>query len=249
MRRVILPLLAAFIFISAIAAAPKRPSTQPDGVPFILDSGRILLDVAFTTPDGRERKALAWFNMGMSAPVLTKALYRELGVDHGAAMRVSISGRQFEARAEKIVDGDGGVGVPTFAHLFSPRRVEAMLPAHMVQDYLVHIDYGQRIFSLREPDGKRPEGVAVPILLNPESGVAAVVAQIDGAPQPLAIDAGGGYSWMRGDFARALLERRPDWLRSHGAVGAANANMVATSPLRKTATCCAFRACDWARWN
>ncbi len=31
---------------------------------------------------------------------------------------------------------------------------------------------------------------------------------------------------MRGDVARDLLARRPDWRRAHGAVGAANSNMV-----------------------
>ncbi|QGM98699.1 hypothetical protein [Methylocystis parvus] len=230
MRKILLALLAALVFIPAVspavAAASKRNMAPLEGIPFIFDSGRILLDAVFMTPEGRERRALAWFNMGMSAPALTKALYRELGLDRGAPLRVSVDGRQLEARAEDVVDGDGGIGVPTFAHLFAPRRVEAMLPAHMMQDYIAQIDYGRRRFALLPPGGKRPEGDAVPILLNPESGVVAVEAQIDGATLPLVIDAGGGYSWMRGDVTRALLARHPDWLRAHGAVGAANANMI-----------------------
>jgi hypothetical protein len=225
MRRAIASLFAAFLFIPVLAAARKLPP-PPKSVPFILDSNRILLDVVFTTPDGRERKAFAWFNMGMASPILTHDLYRELGIDRGGILQVRIGERQLEARADQVVDGDGGVGVPTFAHLFAPRRVEAMLPAQMIKDYVLRIDYGRRLFSLDTPGAKRPAGIAVPILINAQSGVAAVEAQIDDETRALAIDAGSGYSWMRGDVTRDLLTRHPDWRRAHGAVGAANANMV-----------------------
>lgn len=225
MRRAIASLFAAFLFIPALTAA-RKPPAPPEGVPFILDSNRILLDVVFTTHEGRERKALAWFNMGMASPILTHNLYRDLGLDRGETLQVRIGERRLEARADQVVDGDGGVGVPTFNHLFAPRRVEAMLPAQMITDYVLRIDYGRRLFSLDTPSAKRPAGLAVPILVNAQSGVAAVEAQIDDETRALAIDAGGGYSWMRGDVARDLLARHPNWQRTHGAVGAANANMV-----------------------
>ncbi|BDV34539.1 peptide-binding protein [Methylocystis iwaonis] len=227
MRIIVTSLVAALsIALSAAAAPAKKPPAPREGVAFILDAGRILLDVAFTTPDGQERKALAWFNMGMAAPVLTSDLYRELGLDRGAPLRLRIGERAFDARADQVKDGDGGVGVPTFDHLFAPRRVEAMLPARMFTDYVLRIDYGRRLFALDAPGAKGPEGPPVPIQLNAETGLAAVEAQIDGETRALVIDAGGGYSWMRGDIARNLLARHPDWLRAHGAVGAANANMV-----------------------
>lgn len=225
MRRALSSLFALVLLIPAPAAARKPPAPS-EGVAFILDSNRILLDVVFVTPEGRERKALAWFNMGMSAPILTHDLYRELGVDRGAAFRMKLGESQLEALAEKVVDGDGGVGVPTFDHLFAPRRVEAMLPPSMFTDYVLHIDYGRRRFAFDAPGAKRLEGVPVPIRLNSDTGIAAVDAQIDGESHAVAIDAGGGYSWMRGDIARALLARHPDWRRAHGAIGAANANMV-----------------------
>ncbi|RNJ50156.1 peptide-binding protein [Methylocystis hirsuta] len=227
MRMIFATLFACFSLEVSVSAAPdKKLSAPKESVQFILDSNRILLDVVFTTPDGHERSALAWFNMGMSTPVLTKLLYRELGVDRGAPLRLAIGERRLEARAEKVIDGDGGVGVPTFAHLFAPRRVEAMLPAQMLTDYVVRIDYGRRRLALNAPGGKRPEGLPVPILLNRDTGIVAVEAEVDSDSRALAIDAGSGYSWMRGDVARDLLTRRPDWRRVHGAVGAANANMV-----------------------
>ncbi len=225
MRRAVASLFALVLLIPALAAARKEPA-PPEGVALILDSNRILLEVVFVTPEGRERKALAWFNMGMASTILSHDLYRELDLGRGGVLHVRIGERQLQARADQIVDGDGGVGVPTFDHLFAPSHVEAMLPAKMFTAYVLRIDYARRRFALDAPGAKRPEGVPVPMLLNSDTGIAAVEAEIDGESLALTIDAGSGYSWMRGDIARALLARHPDWRRAHGAIGAANANMI-----------------------
>jgi hypothetical protein len=206
--------------------AEKGTNVAASAVPFVLDSQRILLEVSFETPEGGARKALAWFNMGMARPVLDKSLYRELAVDHREAIRVVVGDKTIEASASEFVDGDGGVGVPTFSHLFAPREVEAMLPASLLQRYVVTLDYGRRTFALAEPGAQKLDGVAVPCLVNPKTGLVAVEAEIGGVSYPVAIDAGSGYSWMRGDVARRWLAEHPDWRRAEGAVGQANANMV-----------------------
>jgi hypothetical protein len=212
--------------------APARRETRKAhdvvavGVPFTLDSQRILLEVALETLDGGARNALVWFNMGMAAPVLSKDLYRKLAIDRRRTLRIAIGDRTIEADSSEIVDGDGGLGVPDFPHLFAPRPVEAMLPASLLQHFVVTLDYGRRTFALAEPDAQKPDGVAVPCLINPKTGVVALEAEIGGASYPLAIDAGSGYSWMRGDVARRWLSERPDWRRAEGAFGQANANMV-----------------------
>lgn len=206
MRKLVLSLLATLVPILGVSAAPRRNSAALAGIPFVFDSGRILLDVVFTTPDGRERNALAWFNMGMPSPMLTTALYHELGLERGAPLRVSLDGRAFEAGVADVVKGDGGIGVPTLAHLFAPRRVEAMLPAKMFQEYVVSIDYARRRFALSAPGQSQTNGAAVPIHVNAQTGVVAVEALLDGEALPVAIDAGAGYSWMRGD-ARARPSR------------------------------------------
>lgn len=218
------------------AQAKGRPATNRQqaakaheavaGVPFILDSQRILLEVSFETPEGGARNALAWFNMGMAAPVLTKTLYHELAVDHREAIRIVIGDKTIEAPASEFIDGDGGIGVPTFSHLFAPREVEAMLPASLLQHYVVTLDYGRRTFAVAEPGAQREDGVAVPCFVNPKTGVVAVETEIGGDQYRLAIDAGSGYSWLRGDVAKRWLGEHPDWRRAEGAVGQANANMV-----------------------
>jgi hypothetical protein len=52
------------------------------------------------------------------------------------------------------------------------------------------------------------------------------MASVDGQSYPIVIDAGAGYSWMRGETAGQWLARHAEWQRADGAVGQSNANMV-----------------------
>jgi hypothetical protein len=228
-----LSLCALTLVVCVVAAAAlgkpraKRVVAAPPlvGAPFTLDAGRILLDVNFEAPGGGARKALVWFNMGMPAPVLTKPLYRELQLDHGQPLKFTLAGVDFNIASALVANGDGGLAVPTFSHLFAPRHVEAMLPASALRDYVVTLDYAHRRFALERP-GQTPPGVAVPISLNAETGLASVDVGVDGRPYPFVIDAGSGYSWMRGETLRQWLASHPEWRRAEGAAGVANNNML-----------------------
>jgi hypothetical protein len=217
-------LLLAFAPSDARQSRAKAPG---DGaVPFTLDAGRVLLEIELQRPGGGTRRALAWFNMGMSAPVLTAALYRELQIDRGQPLRISVAGVTLEAAADEVTDGDGGLAAPSFAHLFAPLPVEAMLPASLLRDRRLVLDYGRRHFVIARSDGVAPEGVAVPISLDEKTGFASVTAMVAGEPAAFVLDAGSGYSWMRGAVLRRWLEAHPDWRRADGAVGLANNNML-----------------------
>jgi hypothetical protein len=222
-------LLALFLACGGAAAkAPRRPApaTTAIALPFRIDAGRILLEAVFRTPDGKDRKALAWFNMGMKAPILTKALYREFGIAEGAPLRLVAGDKILEAKAGEVTEGDAGFGGMDFSRNFGPLPVEAMLPARLFLDYRLTLDYGKRVLSLSSPEGPPPKGLAAPIALNPESGLASVEAIIDGRPYAFVIDAGSGYSWMRGPILSSWLDAHPDWRRAEGAMSAANYNML-----------------------
>jgi hypothetical protein len=207
--------------------APGNPrDIVPATVPFTLDAQRVLLEVAFETPGGGARKALVWFNMGMPAPVLSKTLYRELGIDRGQPLRLSIGEDAIEVASAAVIDGDGGVGAPDFVHLFAPRRVEAMLPAAILQHYAVTLDYQRRTFTLAPPGARETGGVAAPCAVNPKTGLVTVEAAVAGSVYPVVIDAGSGYSWLRGDVVAKWLAAHPEWRRATGAVGQSNANMI-----------------------
>jgi hypothetical protein len=214
------------------AASNKYPSSPVSSavasstVPFMLDTQRILLDVSFEKSDGAPRKALVWFNMGMAAPVLSKPLYRELAIDRDRPLRMRIGDMAIDVGSAAIVDGDGGISVPSFAHLFAPRTVEAMLPGGALQQFVVVLDYKRRTLTLARAGAQKISGVAVPCAINPETGLVTLDASIGGDVYPVVIDAGTGYSWMRGDAVARWLTSHPEWRRAQGAVGQSNANMV-----------------------
>jgi hypothetical protein len=212
----------------AAAKTSRRPAPGPAAIvlPFRVDAGRILFDATFKTPDGKDRKALAWFNMGMKAPILTKALYRELGLAEGAPLRLIVGDKIIEAKPGEVTEGDAGFGGADFSRNFGPLPVEAMLPARLFLDYRLTLDYGKRVLSLSSPEGPPPKGLAAPIALNPETGLASVEATIDGRAYAFVIDAGSGYSWMRGPVLSSWLEAHPQWRRAEGAMSAANYNML-----------------------
>jgi hypothetical protein len=209
------------------AGAGTLPKNQPPaGAPMILDAGRILLDIDVATPDGGSRKALAYFNMGMPRTLLSKALYAELGIDRGAPLRYAAAGGGFEIAASKVEAAQPNYFGLTFDQMFSPRKVDAMLTPSALLDRVVVIDYPGRTLSIQSPGGAAPEGVAVPMSLNPDTGLASVDVRVDGALHPFVIDAGSGYVWMRNSTLEKWLAKAPDWRRARGALGAANYNML-----------------------
>lgn len=211
-------------------AAKKPPATRPvfaANIPIVFDAQRILLEANFVRPDGSARKTLVWFNMGMRAPVLSRALYRELEIDRGRPLILRLGEVVVETPAQEIVDGDGkNIGDPEFAQLFAPHPVEAMLPAKLFLDYVVTLDYPQRRLTLARGDAGQREGVAAPFDLNPETGLIVVDAIIDGNSFPFVIDAGAGYSWLRGDIVKQWTRAHPDWRCANGAVGLSNNAML-----------------------
>ncbi len=207
-------------------AASNARILDVETIPFIVDAQRILMNVTFKTWDGGSRTALTWFNMGMTAPVLTKALYRELGLDRGHPLTMKLGGFSSEAAPETVVDGDGGLANPDFAQRFAPHPVEAMLPAAFFQQAVITLDYQHRTLTLAQPGARKPAGVAVPFAINPKTGLIAVDVEVDSKHYPMVIDAGSGYSWIRGQVLAEWLAAHRDWWRARGAVGLSNYNML-----------------------
>ena len=134
------------------------------------------------------------------------------------------------AYAAQKAQGPGGL----MKALVGPLPVEAVIPAGLLQPYRVTLDYGAHTLSLEPPGGPPPQGVAVPVRVNPSTGFATVDATIGGERRALAIDAGGSFSALRLGLAEGLARRHPDWLRSEGGVGEANATLGpsdATAPV------------------
>lgn len=219
------------------------PAVTHATAPFLFDNNRVFVEIAFRKPDGSLRKALAFVNMGAGGFQLSNALFRELAPHPGAAqhvlfgdMDIAVDGAAFQPESlanamvinfspsaitpEKAAQGAGGL----MADMAAPLKVEAILPPGLLQHFVFVTDYGARTLTLAVPGVLKPEGIAVPIRVNPQTGFAMLDATIDGARHVFVIDNGGSYSGIR-DVA-PWIDKHPGWLRSIGGIGEANLVMA-----------------------
>ena len=225
-----------------VMLAPASP--QLATVPFRFDDNRVFVEVTFIRPDGTERKALAFVNQGQGGLTISNALFRELDPQAGkplhlkfGAMDIAVDGASVlpEALSNFIAIGLNPFSAPStpkqaaqrpggfMADYSAPLLVEAVIPPGLLQHFQAIFDYGARTMTLAAPGTLKPQGVAVPIRVNPLTGFAMVDATIDGAPHRFVIDNGGSYSAIRS--TAAMIAAHPDWLRARGGIGEANLTM------------------------
>ncbi|MCJ2094887.1 peptide-binding protein [Methylobacterium sp. J-072] len=196
-------------------------------VPIVYGSQRPLVELVFTGADGRERRVLAWVNMGAPTAVLSKNLYRELGIGAGRDLAFRIGEIGITVPAASVTDGPGELdGRDLFDLLFAPRRVEAILPASVLRRFTIVLDPAARTLTLAPPGTLKPTGVPIPIRVDPATGIATVEARAGETVLPLVLDAGAPYTWLRGTAVAGLLRLHPEWHRADGAVGHSNLAMA-----------------------
>jgi hypothetical protein len=233
--------------MKGMVSSPSLDLAAPDAarsatLPFLFDDNRMFVVLEFIRPDGGVRKALAYVNMGQAAPILSDDLFRELEIDKGKpldfrfgtmAIRVDAAATltQDEAMSFTINLHSGKPDKPSFGgndaakHFFAPLPVEAVLPAGVLQNFEVVMDYDAKTLTLAAPGTIKPVGVAVPVRLNDETGLITAETVIAGKKREIVIDNGGSYTVLRASAVTAILDDHPDWQRGTGAVGEANTLM------------------------
>lgn len=212
---------------TGLSGAPIAPPAVSDAattrVPIVYGSGRPLVELVFARADGRERRVLAWVNMGAPTAVLSKSLYRELGIGAGRDLAFQIGEIGVTVAAAFVTDGPGELdGRDLFDLLFAPRQVEAVLPARVLRRFAIVLDPAARTLTLAPPGTLKLTGVPVPIQVDPASGIATVEARAGDTVLPLVLDAGAPYTWLRSSTIGRLLRLHPEWHRADGAVGRSN---------------------------
>jgi hypothetical protein len=215
--------LGGAIAAAFVAAGPATQAAERGAgtVPFVLDGNRIYAELAFITPDGGRRMALAYVDMGSPGMNLAAPLYATLKLDAAHPVTFDAGGLTVVVPAGQVEDTHAPV-----TRRLGGEAVEAMLSAGVLKDFVVVIDYGARTLTLARPGVVRGQGVATPFRLNPQTGLIAVEATIDGHPYVLTIDNGSAWTWVRQTEAKAWVADHPGWARADGAVGPANMMMV-----------------------
>lgn len=207
--------------LSCVAAPCTAQGSPFSGTTtFVLNGNRIYAVLSFVRPDGSLHEVLAYVDMGTQSMIASDALFRELGLNRGRILSFRVGDLSVRVPAAQV-SSDPGTPFSLGSHL----KVEAVLPAGVLQKYEVVIDYQRRTLTLAQPGTIAPRGDAVPFRLNEKTGLIAVDATIAGKSYPVTIDNGSAYTWFRQDTVKRWLSAHPDWERGRGAVGPSNMMM------------------------
>ena len=216
--QVVVFLLTCFTVATRADAAPTIYANEH----FLLDHNRVFVELTFVLPDGAQRKTLAFVDSGDPGFTFTTALAEELGVSKASDLHVLFGGRPLNVSAVRNF-GAFDYFYPGM-YLFPGLHVEANLPATVLEQYDVVLDYGKRTLTLAAPGSLKHEGVRVPCSVNRTTAVASVQGQIAGASYAFAIDNGSAYTWVDRGVTESWTGAHSQWLRGIGAVGDSNMN-------------------------
>lgn len=213
------PPLFALVAFCIYCVGSQTPSSGT--APFIFDGNRVYAEVALVRPNGTLRRVLAFVDLGSPSTILSEALFKELQLDQKRPLIFEVGDMPVRVDASTVSSdpwlpysiGDEG-------------RVEALLPAGVLQRYQVLIDYAYRRLTLAQPGTLKPAGIPVPFRINEKTGLIAVDVSINGRAYPVTIDNGSAYTWLRKPTVQEWLDLHPDWLRGIGAVGTSNMRMA-----------------------
>lgn len=177
---------------------------------FILDHNRIFVELAFVRPDGTQHKALAFVDSGDPTFTLSIPLVKELQADKwkgSSDIHVLFGGKALNASAVDAVSG---------ANWFFPGlHVEANLPATVLEEYDVVLDYATRTLTLAPPGSVKHDGARVPCKVNRKTGLISVEGNVAGRSYALAVDNGSAYTMN--DFHRSMDAIHQDYERRSAA--------------------------------
>ncbi len=214
-----LPSLFAFLVLSPLCVGSQM---SPSGTaPFIFAGNRVYAELAFIRPDGSLHKALAFVDLGGPSTVLSEALFKELQIDQTESLTFKVGNM-----AVRVDPGTVTSDTWLPYSIGDNRKVEALLPAGVLQKYQVVIDYARQTLTLAQPGTLTPTGVPVPLRLDEKTGLIAIDVSINGRQYPVTVDCGSAYTWLRKTTVQKWLDVHPDWQRGIGAVGAANMRMA-----------------------
>ena len=153
------------LLISLTLCVPCVGSANPSSgtAPFIFDANRIYAELAFIRPDGTLRKTLVFVDLGSPSTILSEALFNELQLDKKTPLTFKVG--EMPVRIDpSAVTSDTWLPYSVGDN----RRVEALLPAGVMQKYEVVIDYASHV-DARTPELK-PKGAPL-IRVNENTGL------------------------------------------------------------------------------
>lgn len=225
---------AALLLFTTAASARNRPSTQAPAksvtVPATIDHNRVVIDVDLPVPGASSQRVHAWVDNGNADFEMSRRLATLLGLsvrcsDHECSspppqelliggMSVSLAGIQEAHIPLKPVSA---------AAVLEPgMNVEINLPATVLHNYDVLVDFPEHRFSIGPPGSIHFQGSRAKVHLDAATGLIQIPSQIENKKYNLALDLGASISFLAKNLFDRLAAAHADWPRMSGAVGSAN---------------------------
>lgn len=226
-KRAVVALLALGLALGSFARS--RPGTG-ETLPFRLDHNRVLVEVQFQKRDGTWRRATAWVDSGNPQLALGGPLAKDLGVawavdapkTPGGKVEAAASAGMRFGRLALPLEGVSCAVFPEWAQPFPGVPAEANLPSTVLRHFDACFDYPKRKMTLAGPGTLRFEGVRVPCLVDPKTGIVQVEVRIGDEAGSFALDNGASCTLVDEELVRRLRSKHPGWPVHTGLVGCAN---------------------------
>jgi hypothetical protein len=234
MRLSILAGLILFALSSPANAVPPQntATTEPKSVtvPITLDHDRIVIDVYLPLPDGSTKRVRGWVDTGNPELRMSQQAAKLMGLtvicdsqtcstsksSLAPPLQISIGGMKLLLPAAKITIL---AGIPTIAPGMS---AEIAIPASILRNYDVLINFPDREFSIGHPGTLKFNGVSSKMIVDADSGLIQVPSKLQNKNYNLLLDIGAPLTFLSGPMFAKLAVAHPDWPHMTGAVGPAN---------------------------
>jgi hypothetical protein len=213
-------------------AALAQPSLTSVTVPITLDHNRIIIDVHLHLPDGTDTRVRAWVDNGNPGLWITERLAKKLGLELSGEPKEMMGFKERTAQVprELLI---GGMSIPLSdlkearamldrPGIFSGLSAQINLPATVLRNYDVVVDYPNRELTIATPGSAHFEGTRTKAMLNPQNGLIQIPGNISGTDYNLGLDLGATFTLVSSDLVSKLRHAHLQWPHMTGAISAAN---------------------------
>jgi hypothetical protein len=225
--------VAALFVVSILASfAGAQASRNSATVPVTLDHNRIIVDVYFPMPDGSKTRVRGWVDNGNDDMWITESLAKKLNLQFTGETREAMGSkaRMVQPPAQLLI-GEMGIQLKDLKEaravvdrdsIAPGTSAQINLPASVLRNYDVLVDYPNREFSIGAPGSLHFTGPATKAFVNPANGLIQIPTSIGNEKRNLGLDVGASVSLIAKTVLSNLTKQHPDWPQMMGAVGPAN---------------------------
>jgi hypothetical protein len=224
-------IVMALFAVSALAQKGAKDAANPKfvTVPVTLDHNRVVIDVNLPMPDGSTKRVRGWVDNGDTDVWMSRRVATLMGLAVTCDEKecsapppagVSIGGMQILFSGVKRVRI--ALRPPSADAVMAPgMSAEIKIPASVLRNFDVLVDYPDREFRIGAPGSLKFKGVTGKTAVGAD-GLIQIQGKIENKNYSLGLDLGSSISFLPEELFQKLASAHADWPHMIGAVGPAN---------------------------